>query len=123
MRKTEDLFYIIIAIAFILSIPFMIGWSYKTFGKTYPAEICVKSKDIHIMNSQNGTKREKVVFAKDDVYSVNDSMWVGHYNSYTTYNKLEPGHCYAILYNGQRIGSMNMKRNIISVVKELDGEE
>ena len=81
--------------------------------------ICVKSKEIMLNNSDQGIYREKIIFAEDDVYTVEDSLFALSYDSLSTYNKLDTSKCYTVIANSGRFGFLNMKRNIIKVIGEV----
>jgi hypothetical protein len=82
--------------------------------------ICVENKEIMIVNSKSGTKREKMIFTEDEVYSVKNCFIAEKsFKSLTVYNNLKDGKCYKVLTNNSRIGLLSMKRNICKIIEEV----
>lgn len=108
----EDLIKLYGAIALlILAIVVMVVPSIHTVNK----DICVKNKDMILSGAGQTLRREKIVFATDDVYDVEDDWFVGQTRSLTLYNDIENNTCYNFKVNGYRIGLLGMRQNIIKI--------
>lgn len=85
--------------------------------------ICVTSKEIILKGMGETLRRNKVVFTKDNVYNVEDSLLAFDWESLTRFAKLQQGKCYEVETNWSRFGFLSWKRNIVEIKQETINNE
>lgn len=81
-------------------------------------EIVVQSKErlMQVTSSDKGVARtsyRNFVYTADEAYTVEDSLWNGHFTSSTVYARLHEGARCKVTLAGYRFGFLSMFQNII----------
>lgn len=79
--------------------------------------ITVQSKErlmqVSTTDGKTTTTYRNFVYASDETYAVQDSLWNGHFMSATVYAKMREGATCDVLLSGYRVGFLSMFQNII----------
>ncbi|SIQ24394.1 hypothetical protein SAMN05880590_102764 [Rhizobium sp. RU35A] len=86
----------------------------------------IETKTIHIVNKERlmkiSTDRDgntsssytNFVYAEDELYVVQDSLWNGHFRAGSVYASIRIGADCAVTLSGYRYGPLSMYQNIIA---------
>ncbi len=92
--------------------------SYKIATHIEHKTIAVQSKERLMQVSTNDGKTtttyRNFVYANDEAYTVEDSLWNGHFTSATIYAKIREGSTCSVTLSGYRVGFLSMFQNIIA---------
>lgn len=92
--------------------------SYKVSTITEEATITVRSKErlLQVSSTENGgtsSSYQNFVYTDDETYTVQDNLWVGHFETRTVWAKLREGATCRVTLSGIRFGFFSMSQNII----------
>lgn len=93
--------------------------SYTVSRHTEEATITVRSKErlLRVSSNSDGgstSSYQNFVYTDDEAYTVQDNLWVGHFNARTVWAKIHEGATCKVTLSGYRIGWLSMSQNIIA---------
>lgn len=100
----------------VLAVAFMgVSYSISTHTERTTLTIAGKERLMKVSSTESGTSTsyENVVYTDDEVYVVQDSLWLGHFTSATIYARIHVGETCDVLLSGYRFGFLSMKQNIV----------
>lgn len=82
-----------------------------------------KERLLHVSSDKNGSTSsyQNFVYASDETYVVEDSLWNGHFRAGTVYAQVHDHAFCDVTLAGQRIGFLSLYQNIIAV--SCDGRQ
>lgn len=106
-----------------LSIPLFGALIYATYANASHIEhktIYVESKErlLRISTDKDGgtsSSYQNFVYASDETYVVQDSLWNGHFRAGTVYAKVREHSTCAVTLSGYRVGFLSLYQNIIAI--------
>lgn len=114
---SDTKFKILIGGGVLLMLTALVGSIYLGYQDRGITREVITNAEIQIRNSDEGIKRQKLLFTENAVYEIEDRFFIGYFNSMDTFNigRNNIGNTCDIESIGSRIGFLSTYKSVIAI--------